>query len=108
MNLSSELPHWNFDKVVKDAAEAWDNYLSRVLVEGGTREQRIKLYTDLMHTASKRISDDVDGSYMDWTGMYPVARKLPLGSDNKPTRHFIEGDGLWGGQWNLNIFWTLL
>lgn len=108
MNLSSELPHWNFDKVVKDAAEAWDNYLSRVLVEGGTREQRIKLYTDLMHTASKRISDDVDGSYMDWTGMYPVARKLPLGSDNKPTRHFIEGDGLWGGQWNLNVFWTLL
>ena len=77
LNLETEIPHWNFDKIVTEAKDAWNNYLGRIVVEGGTPEQKVKLYTDLMHTAFKRISSDVDGSYSDWTGPWPVIRHVP-------------------------------
>jgi len=108
LNMESELPDWNFDKVVSEAAKEWNDYLGRIQVEGGTDEQRVKLYTDLMHTASKRISSDVDGSYADWTGPEPVIRRLPLDKSGTPVRPFLDGDGLWGSQWNLNILWSLV
>jgi len=108
LNLETELPHWDFDKVVGDATDSWNEYLGRVEVEGGTKEQQVKLYTDLMHTASKRICSDVDGSYADWTGPEPVIRQVTLDKSGKPVRPFLDGDGLWGSQWNLNIIWSLL
>jgi predicted alpha-1,2-mannosidase len=107
-NMEAELPHWDFDNVVQSAEKAWNDYLGRITVEGGTTEQRIKLYTDLMHTASKRIASDVSGSYADWTGPHPVVRQLPAGADGNPARPFLEGDGLWGSQWTLNILWALV
>ncbi len=108
LNLNTELPHWDFDRVVSDATAAWNDYLGRIVVEGGTRDQRVKLYTDLMHTASKRISNDVDGSYIDRTGPEPVVRKVPVDEKGQPLRQFLDGDGLWGSQWNLNILWSLI
>ncbi len=107
-NMKAELDHWDFDHVVRSAEEAWNDYLGRIIIEGGTREQRVKLYTDLMHTASKRIASDVDGSYVDWTGPNPVIRQLPTDENGDPLRPFLEGDGLWGSQWNLNILWSLI
>uniref|UniRef100_UPI00359372EF GH92 family glycosyl hydrolase n=1 Tax=Pricia sp. TaxID=2268138 RepID=UPI00359372EF len=108
LNMNTELDHWDFEKVVDDATETWNDYLGRIQVEGGTEEQRVKLYTDLMHTASKRIANDVDGSYADWTGPQPVIRQLPLDDAGRPKTQFLDGDGLWGSQWNLNILWSLL
>ncbi len=108
LNMESELPHWDFDRVTEEANELWNEYLGRIEVQGGTREQQVKLYTDLFHTASKRISNDVDGSYSDWTGPQPVIRRLPLDERGNPERQFLDGDGLWGSQWNLNILWSLV
>lgn len=108
LNLETELPGWDFDQVADDAKVAWSNYLERIEVEGGTTEQKVKLYTDLMHTACKRISSDVDGSYSDWTGPEPVIRRVPLDKNGKPGRPFLDTDGLWGSQWNLNILWSLI
>lgn len=108
MNMKAELDHWDFEQVVAQAQAAWNDYLGRIEVTGGTHKQRVKLYTDLMHTASKRIASDVDGSYADWTGPQPVIRQVPLDKEGKPTRPFLDGDGLWGTQWNLNILWSLV
>ncbi len=108
LNLETELPHWNFEQVVAEARKAWNDYLGRIRVEGGTKQQQIKFYTDLMHTAGKRISSDVDGSYADYTGPFPVIRGVPADSSGKPVRPFMEGDGLWGTHWNLNILWSLV
>ena len=108
LNLETELPHWNFDKVVVQAKKAWNDFLGRIEVEGGTHEQQVKLYTDLMHTASKRVTSDVDGSYADWTGTQPVIRQVPLDKNRKPIRPFLDGDGIWGSQWNLNILCSLV
>ncbi len=109
LNMESELPHWNFDQVVTESREAWNNYLGRICIEGGTHEQQVKFYTDLMHTAvGKRVVSDVDGSYSDWTGPEPIIRQVPLDKTRKPVRPFLDADGLWGGQWNLNILWSLV
>ncbi len=108
LNMETELPQWDFDRVAEEADIKWNEYLGRIEVEGGTHEQQVKLYTDLFHTASKRVSNDVDGSYADWTGPQPVIRQLPLHENGKPARQFLDGDGLWGSQWNLNILWSLV
>jgi len=109
MNMDAELPHWDFDQVVAEAREAWNSYLGRIQAEGGTRNQRVKFYTDLMHTAiGKRVTSDVNGAYPDWTGPEQVIRQLPFDSSGKPVRPFLDTDGLWGGQWNLNILWSLV
>jgi predicted alpha-1,2-mannosidase len=109
VNMETELPHWNFDQVVAEARGAWNNYLGRIRVEGGTQNQQVKFYTDLMHTAvGKRIASDVDGSYADWTGPEPIIRSVPLDQAGKPLRPLLDADGLWGGQWNLNILWPLV
>ncbi|NIA12299.1 MAG: glycoside hydrolase family 92 protein [Nitrospiraceae bacterium] len=108
LNLETELPHWDFEKVVSDAQKEWNSYLGRIRVEGGTHEQQVKFYTDLMHTATKRISNDVDGSYADYTGPYPVIRQLPMDKSGAPKYPFMEGDGLFDSHWNLNILWSLV
>jgi predicted alpha-1,2-mannosidase len=107
-NLAAELPHWDFEQVVDASRAAWNDYLGRIHIEGGTHEQQVKFYTDLMHTGiGKRIANDVDGAYTDNTGPLPVIRQLPM-KDGKPERPFLEGDGLWGSHWNLNILWSLV
>ncbi|MDR2848443.1 MAG: GH92 family glycosyl hydrolase [Bacteroidales bacterium] len=108
MNMAAELPHWNFTKVADEARTAWNNYLGQFRIEGGTHEQQVKFYTDLMHTGiGKRTANDVDGAYTDNTGLLPVVRQLPM-QDGKPAHAFLDADGLWGSHWNLNILWSLV
>lgn len=109
LNMKTEIPGWDFDKVIVDAEDEWNKYLGRIKVEGGTHEQQVKLYTDLMHTAiGRRVSSDVDGSYSDWTGPFPVIRKVSLDQSGKPAYPVLDTDALWGTQWDLNILWTLI
>lgn len=99
-NLETEMPGWDFEAVRSAATNAWNDYLGRIQITGGTHQQQVKFYTDLMHTAiGRRIYSDVDGSYMDRCGKTPVVRKAP--------HPMIDLDCLWGTQWNLNILWTL-
>ncbi|MDR2848568.1 MAG: GH92 family glycosyl hydrolase, partial [Bacteroidales bacterium] len=108
MNMAAELPHWHFEQVVNEARVAWNEYLGHFRIEGGTHEQQVKFYTDLMHVGiGKRIGNDVNGAYADCTGPLPVIRQLPM-VNGKPQHAFLEGDGLWGSHWNLNILWSLV
>jgi predicted alpha-1,2-mannosidase len=109
MNLDKEIPNWNFDAAVANAKSAWNDYLGRIEVSGGTRRQQVKFYTDLMHTAiGRRISEDVNGAYTDNSGATPVVRYVPLTAKGNPSYHFMDADGLWGSQWNLNILWPMV
>jgi predicted alpha-1,2-mannosidase len=108
MNLDKEMPNLDFDQAVAKAKKAWNDYLGRIEVTGGTQKQRIKFYTDLMHTAiGRRIADDVNGAYTDNNGLKPVTRYVPFNM-GIPSYHFIESDGLWGSHWNLNILWSMV
>lgn len=63
-NLEKELVHWNFERVVEDAKKAWNSELSKIRVEGGSKDQQIKFYTAFYHALlTPNLFMDVDGKY---------------------------------------------
>jgi len=99
-NLASELSHWDFDRVVRESTEEWNQWLGRIEVEGGTDAQKTKFYTDLWHSLlGRRIISDADGRYPDNTGSKTKVRQGKL-----PHYNF---DALWGAQWSLNVLWPM-
>ena len=118
LNLDTELDHWNFDRVKQDSREVWNDWLGKIEVKGGTKNQRIKFYTDLWHVLlGRRKLNDVNGMYPDNTSfdIFPnnnqtgttVARQLPLGPDGKPQYNFYNSDAFWLTQWNVNLVWGM-
>lgn len=108
-NIRQECDHWDFDVVRAEARQAWNDYLSRIEVEGGTDNQKTKFYTDLFHALKgrRRISD-AGGTYMDMTGDTPQVRQIPLGDDGKPYYEHHNSDAFWGAAWTLNTLWSLV
>lgn len=102
LNLETELdPYgWDFDKVHQQARSTWNELLSKISIEGGTQEDRIKFYTNYYRSYSARtIFSDVDGKYMDM-----CEREVQLGNPEDP----IYGcDAFWNTFWNLNQLWSL-
>lgn len=49
-NLDAESKDWNFDRVRKEAEEAWNRELGKIVVEGGTRTEQTLFYTALYHS----------------------------------------------------------
>ncbi len=63
-NLDAEIPGWDFNKTVNDASLTWNNELGKIVVEGGTQEQKITFYTALYHAfLAPNLYMDVDGKY---------------------------------------------
>ncbi|MCU0858611.1 MAG: GH92 family glycosyl hydrolase, partial [Pontiellaceae bacterium] len=108
-NLEAELPHWDFDRVVRESKEEWNAHLSRIEVEGGSDAQKTKFYTDLWRSMlGRRILNDVDGSYSDMTGENRVVRKIPADKAGRPAFAMHNFDAWWGSHWSLDILWPLL
>lgn len=62
-NLRTEIPHWNFEKVVQQAKEKWNKELSKIIVET-SEERKINFYTALYHSfINPNIFSDVNGEY---------------------------------------------
>lgn len=65
LNLETEQPDPDFDVIAKKAGDAWNNELSKIKVEGGTEDDRIKFYTALYHTLlHPHVFNDVNGEYI--------------------------------------------
>jgi predicted alpha-1,2-mannosidase len=63
-NLLAEIKNWNFDALRQKATALWDKALAKVVIRGGTAEQKKVFYTALYHTMiDPRIINDVDGHY---------------------------------------------
>ena len=109
LNLNEEAPHWNFDRVRKDSRKLWNNELKKIKVEGGTEQQQIKFYTDLYHALmGRRTFSDVNGKYIDNTGLKSVVRQVELDKKGKPVRNTYSTDAFWGAQWNLIVLWSFV
>lgn len=64
LNLETELAGKNFEQVLAEARGRWQDDLSRILVEGGTEEQKTVFYTALYHTLiHPNLLQDVNGQY---------------------------------------------
>ncbi len=62
-NLQAEIPHWNFQKVVKASKQAWETYLSRIHIQASKKQKEI-FYTSMyrLFIQPSNIAD-VDGQY---------------------------------------------
>jgi predicted alpha-1,2-mannosidase len=63
-NWQTENPNWNFDTVRSATHAAWNKYLSKIEVAGGTSDQRTVFYSDLYHQLNHpNVVSDVNGQY---------------------------------------------
>lgn len=108
-NLSSELPHWDFDNVVNESQSEWNELLSRIKVEGNSENNKKRFYTDLWHSLQgRKIISDVNGAYPDNTGDLFRIGQLPLKKDGTPEFNHYNSDAFWGAQWTINTLWGLV
>lgn len=63
LNMKTEIPHWDFEKVYQQNAKTWDKYLSRISIEAPQKQKEI-FYTSLYHLFLQPSNiADVDGRY---------------------------------------------
>lgn len=109
LNIQSELPHWNFDEVVSESKNEWNELLSRIRIKGSTLKSQRRFYTDLWHALQgRRIISDVNGAYPDYTGESFRIGQLPLNSEGQPDFNHYNSDSFWGAQWTINTLWGLV
>jgi len=48
-NLQKEIPGWDLEKLKQEGRAEWNDQLSRILVKGGARDDRVIFYTALYH-----------------------------------------------------------
>lgn len=127
LNLTTELPGWDFEAVRAAARDEWNTALSRIEITGST-ERKIKFYTDVWHSLLGRgIFSDVNGKYPvyhdgqfsevnhDVNGLYPIFSKagsveiktVPLNDKGQPAFAMHASDSFWWTQQNLDTIWGL-
>ena len=108
-NIKTELPHWNFDRIIKESKEEWNGLLGRIKIEGGTETEQRRFYTDLWHALQgRRTINDVNGAYPDYTGDDFRIGQLPLNDKGLPEFNHYNSDSFWGAQWTINTLWGLV
>jgi predicted alpha-1,2-mannosidase len=64
LNLQTEIPHWDFEKVKKEGQEEWNKELKKIEIQTLTEEDKTNFYTALYHTCiNPTIYTDVNGEY---------------------------------------------
>lgn len=103
LNMDTEVKpfDWNFDGVLKNASDTWNQLLSKIEVKGGTEINLKKFYTNLYRSYCGRTTwSDVNGEYRD-----PCENLQKLADPKSP---MLGGDAFWNTFWNLNQLWTLV
>ncbi|KKB49587.1 GH92 family glycosyl hydrolase [Parabacteroides gordonii] len=99
LNMNTEQPDFNFDKVKAAASTMWNNDLSRVKVEGGSKDDKTIFYTALYHLLiHPNIIQDVNGEY-------PMMESLKVGHT---TGNRYTVFSLWDTYRNVSTLMTLL
>jgi predicted alpha-1,2-mannosidase len=63
-NLETEIPGWDFDRVVTESQAEWNEELNKIVVETINPADKTTFYTALYHTfLSPTVYMDVDGAY---------------------------------------------
>ena len=65
LNMETELPNWDFKKILGNTKNRWEEELSKIKVEGGAEGQKEIFYTALYHSLiHPNIFNDVNGEYV--------------------------------------------
>ncbi len=98
LNISTEAPDWDFEKVANNATNLWEEELQKIKIEG-TKEQKEIFYTGLYHAFIQPNNiADVNGDY---PGTDMVVRNAP---DKKHYSTF----SLWDTYRAANPLYTLI
>jgi predicted alpha-1,2-mannosidase len=62
-NLQREIPAWDFNQARAQARATWNQALSKILVKGGTEDQRTVFYTALYRVLTSVSEISEDGKY---------------------------------------------
>lgn len=102
-NLHTELTKpfgWNFEKVVRNARDIWNEYLGRIEIETDDHLQKKKFYTNLYRAlGAKAIWNDVDGRYVD--------EKENVRRLERPGDDIVSGE-YWNTFWNNQQLFNLM
>jgi predicted alpha-1,2-mannosidase len=100
LNLEQEIANKNFPIVLIENQNKWTEMLSRITVEGGTVNDKIKFYTAIYHTMSHpNILNDVNGEYPSMEKFSTVKKAV----GNRYTLY-----SLWDTYRNLHPFMSLV
>lgn len=100
LNAEKELAQTTFDSLRLRAEEAWNNDLSKILVEGGSEDQKTIFYTALYHTLiHPNILQDVNGQY-------PTLERGDIASVSTGDRYTVFS--LWDTYRNVHQLLTLV
>jgi predicted alpha-1,2-mannosidase len=74
---SSEIKHWDFEKVKQDAEALWNKELSKIEITSDDKNKLAIFYTALYHTMMQpNIAQDVDGKYRGRDNQIHVAEEF--------------------------------
>lgn len=105
LNMATEAKNLTFDKAKKNSLKTWEDYLSRITVEGKNEADKVKFYTGLFHALLGRgLASDVNGAYPKNNG---EVGQIELNSKGKPVHNHYNTDAIWGGFWNLTQLWAI-
>lgn len=63
-NMKEEIPHWDFDRVKKDAKDLWNKELNKVIIEAENDAEKTNFYTAMYHAfLGPTEYMDLDGKY---------------------------------------------
>ena len=99
-NLDTEMPGFDFEATQKTNVEQWNKALSRIQVEGGTKEQKTVFYTALYHMQiHPNVINDVNGDY-------PKMESYEIGTVEGRNRYTVFS--LWDTYRNFHPFMSLV
>jgi predicted alpha-1,2-mannosidase len=99
-NLKTEIPEWDFELIKDDAEGLWEENLSRIIVEGNSKEDKIKFYSAIYHMLiHPNIINDVNGDY-------PLMGRTGVGNYKNKNRYSVFS--LWDTYRTLHPFLTLV
>ena len=63
-NMMIELPHWDFDRVKKNAEQKWENELAKIKIKTKDKKKKRVFYTAMYHTMiAPNLYHDLNGEY---------------------------------------------
>lgn len=102
-NLEAEQDGLSFDDIRMQARNEWNQQLSRIEVEGGSKDQRTVFYTALYHILlHPNVLQDVNGQYP----MMESSRNGRIDTDRQANRYTVFS--LWDTYRNVHQMLTLL
>lgn len=98
-NLEKETAGKSFDEIYKETYDLWDEELSKIKVEGGTKDDKTIFYTALYHTLIH------PNTLNDYNGEFPEIKTGKIGK-TEGTRYTVFS--LWDTYRNLHQLMTLV